>query len=451
VLQRSVPGSPERLQGDCGKLTNHYLTHGITGNRDGSCQGGPFNADCYLDRDKDLQNAVGKDAAKLKNHWKDHGVKEKRIAGCATAVPPKAVAKLFKEKADYVCTAGYSQDGEPTGKRSFYETGQSDKPFSKKNSCKDIDWCIKYKTNCGQHRTCQDQLHGYTCECEAGFEVALNEEGLHVCIDILECDTQQGHANCAPYGSCEDRVESSVCKSDSGYEPTGGDTGRATCTAKECGVAPERAHSQPALHGKISFPTVVGYSCDSGYSLNAKITSGTDFPPKAVAKLFKEKADYVRTAGYSQDGEPTGKRSFYETCQSDNSVSKENSCKDIDWCIKYKTNGGQHGTCQDQLHGYTCECEAGFEVALNEEGLQVCIDILECDTQQGHANCAPYGSCEDRVESSVCKCDSGYEPTGGDTGRETCTAKECGVAPEQAHSQPALYGKISFPTVVGYS
>ena len=53
--------------------------------------------------------------------------------------------------------------------------------------------------------------------------------------------------------------------------------------------------------------------------------------------------------------------------------------------------------------------------------------------------------------SSVCKGDSGYEPTGGDTGRETCTAKECGVAPEQAHSQPAFYGKISFPTVVGYS
>jgi len=187
-------------------------------------------------------------------------VKEKRIAGCTTAAPPKAVAKLFKEKADYVCTAGYSQDGEPTGKRSFYETCQSDKSFSKENSCKDIDWCIKYKTNYGQHRTCQDQLHGYTCECEAGFEVALNEEGLHVCIDILECDTQQGHANCAPYGSCEDRVESSVCKCDSGYEPTGGDTGRETCTAKECGVAPEQAHSQPALYGKISFPTVVGYS-----------------------------------------------------------------------------------------------------------------------------------------------------------------------------------------------
>jgi hypothetical protein len=84
-------------------------------------------------------------------------------------------------------------------------------------------------------------------------------------------------------------------------------------------------------------------------------------------------------------------------------------------------------------------------------GTQVRIDILECGTRQGHANCAPYGSCEDRVESSVCKCDSGYVPTGGDTGQETCTAKECGVAPEQARSQPALYGKISFPTVVGYS
>jgi hypothetical protein len=299
------PDLQNAFKGDCGKLTNHYLIHGIKENRDGSCQGGPFNTDCYykepvgatsnfeahgqhdgtwlglppiscglpptrdntnsipvvpgvevvtkarpLDRTcysnryPDLQNAFkgNRDgscqdgpfnAAQLKNHWKDHGVKEKRIAGCATPVPPTAVAKLFKEKADYVCTAGYSQDGEPTGKRSFYETGQSDKPFSKKNNCKDIDWCIKYKTNGGQHGTCQDQLHGFTCGCEAGFEVALNEEGLQVCVDILECGTRQGHANCAPYGRCEDRVKSPVYKGDSGYAPTGGDTGRETCTARE--------------------------------------------------------------------------------------------------------------------------------------------------------------------------------------------------------------------------
>ena len=84
-------------------------------------------------------------------------------------------------------------------------------------------------------------------------------------------------------------------------------------------------------------------------------------------------------------------------------------------------------------------------MALNEEGLQVCFDILECDTQQGHANCAPYGKSEDRVNNS------GYAPSEGDTSRGTCTAKECGAAPEQAHFQPAFYGKISFPTVMGYS
>jgi cysteine-rich repeat protein len=79
---------------------------------------------------------------------------------------------------------------------------------------------------------------------------------------------------------------------------------------------------------------------------------------------------------------------------------------DIDECA---ANPCVHGTCNDQIAGYTCACQAGYG------GANCDIDIDDC----ANVTCSGHGTCTDGVDSHTCVCDGFY--TGAD-----CQIAPCG-------------------------
>lgn len=64
------------------------------------------------------------------------------------------------------------------------------------------------------------------------------------------------------------------------------------------------------------------------------------------------------------------------------------------------------GTCQDQVNGYMCDCDDGYDGTLCDN------NIDECSSNP----CASTGTCSDGVNRFSCLCDAGYEGTLCDTG-----------------------------------
>jgi hypothetical protein len=191
--------------------------------------------------------------------------------------PMTTTSLVFPQRAEYECLPGYSLDGKPSGQRKFEEECLKDAQFDQTKDCSDIDWCIKYQTACGEGNTCIDKLHTYECECKEGFVADTSDEGLPMCREILECDTQEGSSNCKPYGRCAERIGSYVCECEHGYEVEAMDDGRETCVPKICGAPETQEFAIAQMVGKVSFPTEVPYKCEVGYSLDGTPSGGEDF------------------------------------------------------------------------------------------------------------------------------------------------------------------------------
>ena len=71
---------------------------------------------------------------------------------------------------------------------------------------------------------------------------------------------------------------------------------------------------------------------------------------------------------------------------------------DIDDCF---TKPCVHGICEDQVDGFICLCEPGFNGTLCDNNIDDC-----------YGNPCIYGTCTDEVNGFTCSCLSGYE---GDT------------------------------------
>jgi len=86
-------------------------------------------------------------------------------------------------------------------------------------------------------------------------------------------------------------------------------------------------------------------------------------------------------------------------------------CTDIDECA---TNPCNHGSCQDEINGYHCNCEPGYT------GTSCDTDIDECAT-----NPCNHGRCQDKINGYHCNCESGYTGTNCDADIDECATNPC--------------------------
>ncbi|KAJ8373185.1 hypothetical protein AAFF_G00270180 [Aldrovandia affinis] len=108
--------------------------------------------------------------------------------------------------------------------------------ISSKESCGEINECLKNKKLCGPNATCKNTMGSYYCTCQTGYhssngkEVFLADDGV-TCEDKNECLTDS--SICGVGGDCENREGSYQCACRSGYSNYG--NGLAKCIDKnEC-------------------------------------------------------------------------------------------------------------------------------------------------------------------------------------------------------------------------
>jgi len=191
---------------------------------------------------------------------------------------------VYQEKMNYECRPGLSLDGTPTGATQFTETCMDTGDMSKTNMCKDIDWCLL--SQCGKHGKCVDGELAYSCDCDAGYQVAMTDSVFQTCEDIDECDTQGGYSSCSVGdGECIDGLLGYKCDCAEGYENVETSSGRDSCAPVMCPALPIKANAFSKMQTqKISFTQSTMYTCDEGYTLDGKVGGKKTFTVECTAK-----------------------------------------------------------------------------------------------------------------------------------------------------------------------
>ena len=83
----------------------------------------------------------------------------------------------------------------------------------KNKICQDINECADQKAiiSCGNHTKCNNELKGFSCECQPGFENFVNGTG---CFDIDECKLNV----CVPNSGCTNKVGGYACQCNAGFQ-----------------------------------------------------------------------------------------------------------------------------------------------------------------------------------------------------------------------------------------
>jgi len=312
--------------------------------------------------------------------------------------------------------------------------------------CLNIDDCARH--TCGAHGDCVDKLQDYECKCASGFEQTTDSEsGEKVCGNINDCG-----AEACGVGKCKDLVNAWECKCPSGYEEVDDGQGP-TCKPKLCGVPDEVDNSATvpaeAQTAKAYYGAEFRYVCDSGYTLNGKVTGKDSFEvkckantkfsrtkkcepvkcasavkvtnakPKKSSAVYKESIKYVCDAGYTVDGSTDGDDHFSVTCQTNGRFSTVSTCEPVrcghpDEIANAARPGGSL-VFKDKI---TYECFSGFTLNGKRNG-KTSFDIK-------------------------CKKDGTLSET------QSCIPKVCGVPEKKInamHATTANEGAISYPRV----
>merc|ERR1719421_1191242 len=150
-------------------------------------------------------------------------------------------------------------------------------------------------------------------------------------------------------------------------------------------------------HGEITYKEEVQYTCDTGYTINAKAKGSPTFKSTCEADssfsgmeeckavvcgdpgdlefaerttkgrdvTFPEKSLYSCKVGYSLDGLSKDPVEQYTTCQADGTFTELAPCINIDNCQGHQCG---HGECVDHevptgnpTEDYHCKCDKGYE------------------------------------------------------------------------------------------
>jgi len=334
----------------------------------------------------------------------------------ASSHPSMWLTKEYMQTQPMMCVPGYTIDGSHTGDAHFAETCEANGTMSKVNKCKDIDWCAVSK--CGDDGTCIDGLLSYTCDCNAGWEAVLHEDGSsETCVQIDECVTMGGNDLCggmkADHGKCVDGTLEYKCECESGYENfafgaiiegemLGGEPTPAldSCQPVTCSAVPEREHAtSPMVERKISYLQEATYTCDAGYTLDASPHGATSFSitcqadkqhsafsdclpincgePAAVEHATRDSAGaltfgttsvFTCDSGYSPTASASAAKSFDVTCTASGALTEAMSCLPVNCHIPPLVHNADNHmeelffgesityTCK---HGFTTNAQAG--------------------------------------------------------------------------------------------
>ncbi|KAL3068171.1 hypothetical protein niasHS_015774 [Heterodera schachtii] len=92
-------------------------------------------------------------------------------------------------------------------------------------------------------------------------------------------------------------------------------------------------------------------------------------------------------------------------------------CQSSNVCAKNPCLNG--GTCEDLWNAMRCQCAPGFE------GEHCEVNRDECESQDGHAICAPNGKCVDLPNGFRCACAAGFSGPKCTHAEELCRAETC--------------------------
>ena len=323
--------------------------------------------------------------------------------------------------------------------------------FSLKNTCRptvmmavfvvDIDECRNNESNCDlDSSVCKNSRPGYTCQCDAGYEVVNHDwasREIAVCTDLDECD--RGTDNCDNASStCHNTEPGYSCQCEAGYEVVNHDwrdLGTAVCTdINEC-----MRDNKCDRHKSTCVNTQPRYDCkckdgfekvihDGTSSETVECTDidecqgGTDNCDRMSSTCVNREPRYHcsemsticydREPGYFCRCNDNG----YEVVDHDWRSNHTAVCTLIDECRRGTDNCDRTSTiCKMRSSGLSCECRVGFE----RLDLFACADIDECQDKSHDCN----HICNNTVGSYVCDCKPGFVLHGG--GRHCIDVDEC--------------------------
>lgn len=177
----------------------------------------------------------------------------------------------------------------------------------------DIDDCESQP--CQNRGQCKDELGGFTCNCTGtGFT------GNHCEVNIDECVPMP----CENGATCVDLINDYECRCYDGYE------------GKNCERDIDECESSPCKYGGRCFER----SDKKLYTLPERYT---------LPAIFSQPFSYENASGYE--------------CVCVPGITGKNCETNVDDC---ESNPCKHGTCEDGVDAFTCECDDGYEGDLCE-------------------------------------------------------------------------------------
>ena len=264
---------------------------------------------------------------------------------------------------------------------------------SNNSGCVDIDECLSNNGGCDVDASCINNRGSFTCVCNPGF----TGDGT-TCSDINECEDPNGYVT---YSLKDDFATDSECVScvmehvgwwcndymeDDWCKACADGTGTEDCSpfscAKECLVVSWEPGYSPCdpLTECINFDG--GFSCSD---------CPTDYTGTGETGCHLNECSASITHNCHPDATCTdeiGSPGFSCLCKSGYEGNGVN-CVDIEECDTAPCGVG--GTCSTpSLNSYTCTCDDGFTGGGEKNP---CIDIDECETNNGDCGDSVYYSC----------------------------------------------------------
>ncbi|OWF55878.1 Fibrillin-3 [Mizuhopecten yessoensis] len=291
-------------------------------------------------------------------------------------------------------------------------------------TCTEVNECLVY-TPCDHN--CQDLVGGYSCSCNAGFDLQAD---LRSCVDSDECLKGTDLCNTANT-QCRNTNGTYACDCLSGY---------AYKSFLECQDINE------CITGAFTCPnnsrcsnTVGGYTCDCnfGYERDEQLNTCIEINECLQKNTCEQKcvdgvgiytceclpgfvldadartcnANGTCTAGEIQacDGGSSQSKCSPDpvnggttcACPSGFALNSSNFCEDINECLSSSgVCDAVSSTCNNTEGGYVCDCKTGFSPVSD-----TCTDINECTG--GTHTCNAPGYCINIAGSFGCKCPDG--------------------------------------------